>query len=133
MVELVAHGAGVADPGRPVHDQRHVDTAFVGVLLVPAERRVARLRPTPRVVGMAVRPADVVEAFDRLAQVDEVAMLVCVGQHFSTDLERVANDGRAVVVLGSPEEPVQWPAAEREMLDDSVLVVVRKFDDRRHR
>jgi hypothetical protein len=51
----------VGDAVGPVHDQRHVDAAFVGVLLVPLERGVAGLGPTPRVVGVAVGPADVVE------------------------------------------------------------------------
>ena len=51
-----------------VHDQRHVDAALVGVLLVPLERRVAALRPAPRVVGVAVRAADVVDALDRLVR-----------------------------------------------------------------
>jgi hypothetical protein len=47
-----------AMPVRPVEHHRHVHAAFVGVLLVPAERRVAALRPAPRVVGVAVRAAD---------------------------------------------------------------------------
>ena len=54
------------DAGRPVHDQRHVDAALVGVLLVPLERRVAALRPAPRVVRVAVRAADVVDPLDGL-------------------------------------------------------------------
>ena len=49
---------------RPVHDHRHVHAALVGVLLVPLERGVAALRPSPRVVGVAVGAADVVDARD---------------------------------------------------------------------
>ena len=66
VVELVAHRTGVVDHRRPVDDHGHVDAALVGVLLVPLERRVAGLGPSPRVVGVAVGPADVVEAADGL-------------------------------------------------------------------
>ena len=54
------------DPPRPVHDERDVDPALVGVLLVPLEGGVAGLGPAPRVVGVAVGPADVVDPLDRL-------------------------------------------------------------------
>ena len=67
VVELVAQAPrAVGDARRPVHDERHVHAAFVGVLLVPLERRVAGLGPAPGVVGVAVRSADVVEALHRL-------------------------------------------------------------------
>ena len=66
--ELVALRAALVAsmPAGPVHDHRDVDPALVGVLLVPLERRVAALRPAPRVVGVAVRAADVVDPVDRL-------------------------------------------------------------------
>ena len=83
-------GASPVAPSRragPVHDARHVDAALVRVLLVPLERRVARLRPAPRVVAVAVRAADVVEAVDRLVGRldDEVEELP-----FVQDAERAA-------------------------------------------
>ena len=66
VLELVAQSAAIGDTVRPVDDQRHVDATLVGVLLVPLERGVAGLRPTPRIVGVAVGAADVVETRDRL-------------------------------------------------------------------
>ena len=84
----------VVDARRPVHDQRHVDAALVGVLLVPLERRVAGLRPAPRVVRVAVRAADLVDAVDRLVGrlEDEVEEL-----HLVQDAERAALLAGAVV------------------------------------
>ena len=62
--KLVAHGAALL--GRhtvwPMEHHRHVHTALVGVLLVPAVRRVAYLGPTPRVVGVAVWATNGVDA-----------------------------------------------------------------------
>ena len=66
VVELVAQIAPGGDAVRPVHDERDVDAAFVGVLLVPLERCVAGLGPAPRVVRVAVGPADVVDPLDGL-------------------------------------------------------------------
>ena len=56
----------VGDAVGPVDDERDVDAALVGVLLVPLERGVAGLGPAPRVVRVAVGPADVVDPLDRL-------------------------------------------------------------------
>src|SRR6516225_4316785 len=47
-------------------DKWYVDAPFVGILFVPLERRVSCLRPAPGIVGVAVGPADVVEATDRV-------------------------------------------------------------------
>ncbi len=51
-----------ADAVRPVHDQRIRDTTFVRVALEPLERRVPRPRPTPRVVVVRQRTAEIVDA-----------------------------------------------------------------------
>ena len=95
-------------PSRPVHDQRHVDAALVGVLLVPLERRVAGLRPAPRVVGVAVRPADVVDAVDRLVGRLEDAVEEL---HLVQDAERSALLARAVV--GEQQDDVLSSSTER--------------------
>ncbi len=81
-------------PVRPVHDARHVDPALVGVRLVPPERRVARLRPSPRVVGVAAWPADLVEVLERLLRrlEEEVEEL-----HLVQHAERAALAAGAVV------------------------------------
>ena len=63
--ELVAQRARLSN-ARGTHDHRHMHATFVCVLLVPLERRVAALRPTPRVVGVAVRATDVVDLIDHL-------------------------------------------------------------------
>ena len=94
VVELVADRPGVVDPLRPVHDAGHVAPALVGVRLVPLEGRVAGLGPAPRVVGVAVRSADVVEAVDGLLgglehEVEEL--------HLVEDTERAALAAGAVV------------------------------------
>ena len=48
-------------PSGPVRDQRDAHAAAVRVLLVPAQRRVADLRPAPGIVGRAAQPADLGE------------------------------------------------------------------------
>src|SRR4029453_278014 len=62
MAEGVADRVAVPNAGWPVDDQRMPDAPAVGVLLVPAEGRVAGLRPAPRDVGVRMRSADVVKA-----------------------------------------------------------------------
>ncbi len=68
MDELSAQAAALVwiDAGGPVDDEGNVDAALVGVLLVPTERGVAGLGPPPRVVGVAVRPTDVIDALHGL-------------------------------------------------------------------
>jgi len=65
--ELVAlrTALGLGHARRPVQNHRHVHATFMSVLLVPAIRGVAALRPTPGVVRVAVGAADVVDAGDR--------------------------------------------------------------------
>ena len=67
-MELRADAATLADGAGPVHDERNVNTPFMGVLLVPLERSVARLGPAPRVVRVAVGTADVIDAGDGLVR-----------------------------------------------------------------
>ena len=47
-------------------DHRDVHSAFVGVLLVPLEWSVAALSPTPWIVAMAMRAANVVNLADEI-------------------------------------------------------------------
>ena len=111
------------DARGPVHDHRHVDAALVGVLLVPLERRVAALRPAPRVVGVAVRAADVVDALDRLVgrledaveelhlvhHAERAALLrgAVVGHHDSTRVVELAR-GRASPSTNRPIWSSVW-------------------------
>ncbi len=112
--ELIAPGSGriAGDPFGPVHHHRHVDPAFVGVLLVPLERGVAALRPAPRVVGVAVRAADVVDALDGLVGrlEDPVEELHLVHDPERTALLRCAvvrqHDEHGVVELSEPSQSV---------------------------
>ena len=60
-------------------DQGHAHAAAVGVLLVPLERGVAGLRPAPRIVGRAARPADLVQPRLRLVDVVEQRLSVAGG------------------------------------------------------
>ncbi len=80
VVEAVADRSDIGDAFRPVGDQWHMDTTFMSVLLVPTEGCVARLRPTPGVVRVAVRSADVVQVRNglvgRLGKTVEVLHLV---------------------------------------------------------
>ncbi len=115
-VELVPDAAGVGDACRPVDHEGHVDPALVGVLLVPLERGVARLGPAPRVVGVAVGAADVVDALDGLLggldeEVEELHLVhdaegptllagAVVGEH----------DDHGVVELAEALEGVDHPA-----------------------
>src|SRR6266705_5169516 len=62
MGELVADPAAAGDAARPVHDARVGDTALVHLALPPAERRVSRHRPAPRVVVVGAGPAQLVDA-----------------------------------------------------------------------
>jgi hypothetical protein len=79
MAELAAD-SGCCDLRGPVNDQRISHAAAVSILFVPLERRVARLRPSPGKIGVAIGAADVVEARDCgveiLAHAVEVAHLV---------------------------------------------------------
>ena len=59
---------------RPMHHHRYVNAAFVSVLLVPAIRGVAYLRPTPRIVVVAIWSANVINALDCLIRCFENAV-----------------------------------------------------------
>ena len=63
-MELTTDAPGIGDAVGPVHDERNMHTAFMGVLLVPLERRVAGLGPAPRIVRMRVRTTDGFEMGD---------------------------------------------------------------------
>ncbi len=88
----------------------------MGVLLVPLERRVAGLGPAPRVVGVAVGPADVVDPGDGLVgRLDQEVEVL----HLVHDSERPAllagpvvreQDHQGVVQLAELLQPVDQPA-----------------------
>ena len=129
--ELPALGAGLfgCDRAGRVHDHRHVHATFVGVLLVPLERRVAALCPAPRVVGVAVRAADVVDLVDRLVGGLEDAVEEL---HLVHHTERPALLGGAVVgehhehrvvELAEVAQPVDEPA-------DLVVGVIEECGER---
>ena len=62
MAELMAQFAARRDARRPMKDQRIADPAAMGVLLVAAQRRICRHRPTHGEVRMGIRAADGVDA-----------------------------------------------------------------------
>ena len=129
VVELVADGAAVGDAVGPVHDARHVDPALVGVLLVPLEGRVAGLRPAPRVVGVAVRAADVVEVVDGLLRrlQQEVEEL-----HLVEDAERAALLAGAVVGEQHDDRVVEQVHVV-EGVDEATDLVVGVLEERGER
>ena len=94
VVELVPDGAAVLDSLRPRDDQRIAHAAAMGVALVELQRRVRRLRPAPRIVLIALGPADLVD----LGAVDggAVGQTVEPAQHVDGAL-RSAIDRGAVV------------------------------------
>ena len=49
----------------------HVHAPLVGILLVPLERAIAALRPTPRIVGMAVGATNVIQAIHHVIGIFE--------------------------------------------------------------
>ena len=107
VVELVAEFAtDIAKALGPVHDERHMHATFVGVLLVPLERRVAGLGPAPRVVGVAVRTTDFVEVADGLLWRFENAVEEL---HLMHDTERTAFLGGAVVGQHHHDGVVELP------------------------
>ena len=65
---LAARLAACADPFRPRNHQRIADAAAVGVLLIPAQRRVRGHGPAVREIAMAVRPADIFQPGDLFGQ-----------------------------------------------------------------
>ena len=69
-----------------------MDAALVGVLLVPLERGVAGLGPTPRVVGVAVGPADVVDPLDGLVG--------CLQDH--VEVLHLVHDAELATLLAGP-------------------------------
>ena len=94
--ELPAHRPPLTffDTGWPGHDHRDVDPALVGVLLVPLERAVAALGPSPRIVGVAMWSTDLVDPFDGLVWCFEDPVEVL---HLVHDAEGTTLLGGAVV------------------------------------
>lgn len=84
MMELRPQASGNRriDARRPSHDQRVANPSAMGVLFVALRRRVAHLRPTPRVVVVRSTRTDVVEARDALCNCrgDPVEILKRVAQ-----------------------------------------------------
>ena len=120
----------VGDAAGPVHDERVAHAAAVGVLLVPAQRRVAGLGPAPRVVAVRVRAADVVEAVgddlvDVLPHAVEEAELV----HHAV---RAALAGGAVVGEDHEQRVVEQPRLLEEV-DEPADLVVGVLEHRRER
>ncbi len=62
VMKLRADLAAAGEACFPRDDERRADAAGVRVLLVAAQRRVADLRPALRIIGLAARAADGVEA-----------------------------------------------------------------------
>ena len=60
MVELVAN-LPLGNLLRPADDERYPDPSSIGVALVPAQRCVGDLRPTPRHIGPTPRGTDVLD------------------------------------------------------------------------
>ena len=107
VVELVAEfAADITEALGPVHDERHMHATFMRVLLVPLERRVASLGPSPRIVGVAVRTTDFVEVVDGLLRrfKDAVEEL-----HLMHDTERTTFLGGAVVGQHHHDGVVELP------------------------
>jgi hypothetical protein len=119
MHVLLAHLAGRLDPLRPADDERIGRPAAVGLALPAPERRVARVRPTPRVVVEALRAAELVDrgeaVLERLRRVVEELRLVrragrpalgaraVVGDHHD---QRVVELTDAFQVIEQPPEVV---------------------------
>ena len=125
VVELVAQAAGVVDAGRPVDDEGDVDPALVGVLLVPLERRVAGLGPAPRVVGVAVGPADVVDPADGLVG----------GLHDHVEVLHLVHDAEGPALLAGPvvreqdHDGVLQPAQPVELGQEPADLVVGVLEE----
>ncbi len=94
VAELAANLAGRAKPGRPVNHQRVAHASAVSILLVPLERRVAGLRPSPGDIAVTVGAADVVETLERGVEVLRDSIEVA---HLIEDADRTALLARAIV------------------------------------
>ncbi len=103
--------------------------AFVGVLLVPLERRVAALRPAPRVVGVAVRAADVVELVDHRVAVFEDAVEELHLVHHTEGAALL----RGAVVCEDHEHGVVEFAHVTQAVDQSTDLVVGVIEERGER
>ncbi len=125
---LPSHRAGVADAVGPGDDERHLVTAGVGVDLVEAERRVARHRPTPGVVGDRLRAADQIEA-----------VVVGLPLGFAQQVGEVAGGApflalaRRAVVGREDDDGVVQLAQLLERGDQAAHVLVDVVDHRRRR
>ncbi len=101
----------------------------MGVLLVPLERRVAALRPTPRVVGVAVRATDVVDPLHRFVRrlEDAVEELHLVHHPVRPALLRGA------VVGQDHHDRVVEPAEVAQSVDEPADLVVGVVEERGER
>ena len=124
---LAAHLAARRDALRPVHDQRVAHAALVQVALPAPQRRVARPRPAPRIVGERAHAAPVVEARQVLLdrRLDAVGELVLVERAVLAALRRRA------VVGGQQDQRVVELAAAREEVDHPPDVVVGLLEEGR--
>ena len=120
--ELPAHRPPLvfSDAGWPGHDHRDVDPALVGVLLVPLERAVAALGPSPRIVGVAMWSTDLVDPFDGLVWCFEDPVEVL---HLVHDAEGTTLLGGAVVGEDDEERVVQF-SNSAETVDEATDLVV---------
>ena len=109
VVELVAN-LTLRHPLGPTHDQGNAHSPAVGVALVPAQRRVGDLGPTPGDVGPAARPADVVES--RLPGLQSLRFLGRRRLARST-LEQLSLVGRDAVAAGDDAEHAHRAAHPR--------------------
>lgn len=91
---LVARAALGTEPGRPVDDERVRHPALVSIPFEALERRVARPGPTPRVMVVGPRSAEIVDALEILLEAlwDEVKEVLLVERSLGPTLR-----GRTVV------------------------------------
>jgi hypothetical protein len=128
-MELIPYLSPSIDSTRPTDDQGNVDTSLVNVLLVPLEGRIAGLRPSPGIVGVAVRPADLVDAGNRLIRSldHEVEEL-----HLVQDAERSAFLARSIVCEEHEDRVVGHSKVlePRSQTSDLVVRVVQECSER---
>src|SRR5579863_3698195 len=94
MTELTPDLPGRSELCGPLNYQRVSDAAAVSILLVPLERSVPRLRPSPGYVRVAVGSADVVEPRDCVVEILAHAVEIT---HLVQHAERTALLAGAVV------------------------------------
>ncbi len=69
VAELGTDLSGRSNLRGPVNNQRVSHAAAVSILLVPFQWSIARLRPSPRDIAVAIRSADVVQTPDRRVEI----------------------------------------------------------------